>query len=175
MVARSTVTRSTANRKVMTMRNTTWNRTIPLLTVLLILTAPRTPAQSAGEEAAVIRAGMAHLNLVMIHPFRDGNGRMARALQTLVLARDQIPWPELSSIEEYLGLNTPSYYRVLADVGGRTWQPESDTRPWIRFVLTAHHRQATTTLRRSFARGWRKIRMCSLSVGFSATTISRVL
>lgn len=29
----------------------------------------------------LIRAAMAHLNLVMIHPFRDGNGRMARALQ----------------------------------------------------------------------------------------------
>jgi Fic family protein len=32
---------------------------------------------------------MAHLNLVMIHPFRDGNGRMARALQTMVLAQAQ--------------------------------------------------------------------------------------
>lgn len=98
---------------------------------------------------AVVAAGMAHLNLVMIHPFRDGNGRMARALQTLVLARDRIPWPELSSIEEYLGTNTPDYYRVLAEVGGRTWQPERDTRPWVHFVLTAHHRQATTTLRRA--------------------------
>ncbi len=35
----------------------------------------------------LVRAAMAHLNLVMIHPFRDGNGRMARALQTLVLSR----------------------------------------------------------------------------------------
>ena len=33
---------------------------------------------------------MAHLNLVLVHPFRDGNGRMARCLQTLVLARDGI-------------------------------------------------------------------------------------
>jgi len=32
-----------------------------------------------------VRAAMAHLNLVMIHPFRDGNGRMARAVQTLAL------------------------------------------------------------------------------------------
>ena len=31
----------------------------------------------------MIRGAMAHLNLVMIHPFRDGNGRMARCLQTL--------------------------------------------------------------------------------------------
>lgn len=33
---------------------------------------------------------MAHLNLVMIHPFRDGTGRMARALQTMVMAQDQV-------------------------------------------------------------------------------------
>src|SRR5215831_16158756 len=38
----------------------------------------------------MIRAAMAHLNLVMIHPFSDGNGRMARAIQTLVLAREGI-------------------------------------------------------------------------------------
>ena len=34
---------------------------------------------------STILAAMAHLNLTMIHPFKDGNGRMARALQTLVL------------------------------------------------------------------------------------------
>ena len=33
----------------------------------------------------LVRGAMAHLNLVMIHQFRDGNGRMARALQTMVL------------------------------------------------------------------------------------------
>jgi len=65
---------------------------------------------------AVIRAAMVHLNLVMIHPFRDGNGRMARCLQS--------------------------------QVGGGRWQPHRDARPWIRFVLTAHLRQAQTLLRR---------------------------
>ncbi|HET9079058.1 MAG TPA: Fic family protein [Trebonia sp.] len=38
----------------------------------------------------VVRSAMAHLNLVMIHPFRDGNGRMTRALATLVLTRSGI-------------------------------------------------------------------------------------
>ena len=42
---------------------------------------------------STIRGAMAHLNLTMIHPFKDGNGRMARALQTLVLARDGIASP----------------------------------------------------------------------------------
>ncbi len=43
------------------------------------------------------------LNLVLIHPFRDGNGRMARCLQTLVLAREGMVSPIFASIEEYLG------------------------------------------------------------------------
>ena len=97
----------------------------------------------------IVRAAMAHLNLVMIHPFSDGNGRMARCLQTLVLARTGTLAPPFSSIEEYLGRNTRDYYDVLADVGAGEWHPERDTRPWIRFCLTAHFRQATTILRRS--------------------------
>lgn len=90
----------------------------------------------------LIRAAMAHLNLIMIHPFKDGNGRMSRTLQTLVLGRDGTLDPRFSSIEEYLGHNTPAYYQVLADVGGSHWNPERDARPWIRFVLTAHHYRA---------------------------------
>jgi Fic family protein len=96
----------------------------------------------------LIRAAMAHLNLVMIHPFRDGNGRMGRCLQTLVLAREQIVAPVFSSIEEYLGHNTQAYYDVLAEVGGGAWNPHRDTSSWMRFCLIAHHRQAKTHLRR---------------------------
>lgn len=99
-------------------------------------------------EDRIITAAMAHLNLVMIHPFRDGNGRMARCLQSLVLARDGVLSPVFMSIEEYLGRNTQSYYDVLAQVGGGVWQPARDARPWIRFTLTAHLRQARTMLRR---------------------------
>jgi Fic family protein len=96
----------------------------------------------------MVRAAMAHLNLVMVHPFRDGNGRMARALQTLVLAREGILVPEFASIEEYLGRNTPAYYNVLAVVGQGAWHPETDARPWLRFSLTAHYRQAATVQHR---------------------------
>ena len=95
-----------------------------------------------------VRAAMAHLNLVMIHPFRDGNGRMARALQTLVLARGQILAPEFSSIEEWLGRNTAGYYSVLTQVGAGAWNPDHDAHMWVRFNLHAHHLQAQTVLRR---------------------------
>ena len=99
--------------------------------------------------ASVVRAAMGHLNFVMIHPFSDGNGRMARCLQSLVLARAGTLSPEFSSIEEYLGRNTREYYDVLATVGAGSWSPRRDARPWVRFCLTAHFRQATTILRRT--------------------------
>jgi Fic family protein len=97
----------------------------------------------------IVAAGMAHLNLVMIHPFRDGNGRMARCLQSLVIARNGVLSPVFMSIEEYLGRrdNTAAYYEVLQRVGGSAWQPDRDARPWLRFVLTAHLRQANAVLR----------------------------
>jgi Fic family protein len=101
------------------------------------------------EVPRYIRAAMAHLNLVMIHPFSDGNGRMARCLQTLVIARSGVIAPFFSSIEEYLGRNTRAYYDVLADVGKGSWHPERDAHPWVRFCITAHFRQAMTLLRRS--------------------------
>ena len=82
-------------------------------------------AQLSSEQEihVLVRAAMAHLNLVMIHPFRDGNGRMARCLQTLVLGRDRILEPQFSSIEEYLGRNTQAYYQVLGRVGQGKWSP----------------------------------------------------
>ena len=104
---------------------------------------------SDSRHPVMVRAAMAHLNLVMIHPFSDGNGRMARCLQSLVLAREGILAPEFSSIEEYLGRHQGPYYDVLAAVGGGSWQPGRDATPWVRFCLTAHYRQAVTVLRRS--------------------------
>ncbi|TAK70344.1 MAG: Fic family protein [Actinomycetota bacterium] len=97
---------------------------------------------------ALVQAAMAHLNLVMIHPFRDGNGRLARALQTLVLARRGLADPTFSSIEEWLGANTADYYRVLAHTGAGAWHPDRDTALWVCFNLRAHHIQAQTLQRR---------------------------
>lgn len=99
----------------------------------------------------IVRGAMAHLNLTMIHPFRDGNGRMARCLQTVVLAKGGHLAPVFVSIEEYLGgrkENTQEYYQVLAEVGTGSWHPEREALPWVRFCLKAHFRQITTLLGR---------------------------
>ena len=99
----------------------------------------------ADSDHILVKGAMAHLNLVMIHPFSDGNGRMARCLQTLIMAM-HVPHPVFCSIEEYLGRNMRAYYDVLAEAGQGSWNPGRDTRPWIRFNLTAHYKQAATSL-----------------------------
>ena len=100
------------------------------------------------RQSVVVSAAMAHLNLTMIHPFKDGNGRMARALQTLALAREGLIHPLFSSIEEWLGRNTQEYYNVLAEVGEGAWNPSNSALPWVRFCLKAHYQQADTLIRR---------------------------
>lgn len=99
----------------------------------------------------IVRGAMAHLNLTMIHPFRDGNGRMARALQTLVMARNGVLSPVFCSIEEWLGRNTDAYYATLEQVGRGAWHPEHDALPWVRFCIRAHYQQAATLIQRSRA------------------------
>ena len=95
----------------------------------------------------IVKAAMAHLNLAMIHPFSDGNGRMARALQTLVLVRSEhILDKRFCSIEEHLGKVRDTYYEKLALVGGKTWNPTADARPFVRFCLAAHLHQAESLL-----------------------------
>jgi Fic family protein len=95
----------------------------------------------------MVKAALAHLNLVMIHPFSDGNGRMGRAIQTLILAKDKIVDPIFSSIEEWLGAHTQPYYDVLGEVGNGAWHPDNDPLPFIKFCLIAHFQQAENLLR----------------------------
>ena len=100
-------------------------------------------------DSVFLRAAMTHLNLVLLHPFSDGNGRTARCIHTAVLASDGIVAPAFSSIEEYIGHNQQEYYDVLADVGGGGWHPERGSKKWVRFCLSGHYRQAQTLLRRT--------------------------
>ncbi len=103
----------------------------------------------------VVRAAMAHLQLVSVHPFRDGNGRISRILQSLVLARGGLLAPEFVTIEEYLGRNTAAYYATLGAVQGGTYQPGRDATPWVRFCVIAHLEQARLRLKQLTDAGMR--------------------
>jgi len=120
-----------------------------------------------GEEAhPLVKAAMAHLHLVSIHPWSDGNGRMSRSLQTLMIAREGVLAPEFSSIEAWLGRpgNTWEYYREL-NARGSHYLPDQDVSSWIRFNLTAYHQQAQTVRNRLSRSG----RVLELLTDFTAS------
>jgi Fic family protein len=94
----------------------------------------------------VVRGAMAHLHVVSIHPFNDGNGRISRIVQSLVLARDSLMSPEFGSIEEYLGTHTAAYYEALNQAHGPIYQPDRDVTNWIVFCVDAHLAQARQRL-----------------------------
>jgi Fic family protein len=103
----------------------------------------------------VVRAAMAHLHVVSVHPFRDGNGRISRIVQSLVLAREGLVSPEFASIEEYLGEHTPDYYAALREAQGGRYQPERDASAWVAFCVEAHLAQARQRLAQIEAAGAR--------------------
>ena len=103
--------------------------------------------QNGDRDAHVIvRAAMAHLHVVSVHPFRDGNGRISRIVQSLVLAREGLMAPEFGSIEEYLGEHTPDYYAALNEAHGPQYEPEGDASDWVAFCVKAHLAQARQRL-----------------------------
>lgn len=98
------------------------------------------------EDDVFVRAAMAHLNVISVHPFRDGNGRIARIVQSLVLALGGLKSPELFSIEEYLRRHTREYYAALREVQGGSYTPQRDASSWVEFCLDAHLVQARQRL-----------------------------
>ena len=89
-----------------------------------------------------IKAGLAHLNFVAIHPFLDGNGRVARVLDSLVMYRGGFRSQDLVSVEAYFGEDNRGYYRALAAALGPRYSPERDVTSWVEYHLGAHVAQA---------------------------------
>jgi Fic family protein len=102
--------------------------------------------QGDPDPHVVVRAAMAHLHVVSIHPFQDGNGRISRIVQSLVLVRDGLMSAEFGSIEEYLGAHTAAYYEALNQAHGSTYRPDRDVTGWIAFCIDAHLAQARQRL-----------------------------
>ena len=67
----------------------------------------------------IIRAAILHLQFVTIHPFTDGNGRVARLLTQLELYRAGWGFRKILVLEDYYNQDRLSYYKVENDVQGR--------------------------------------------------------
>lgn len=64
-----------------------------------------------------LKAGITHYEIVRIHPFLDGNGRVARSLATLILFREGYDVKRFFSLEEYYDREPMAYYDALQTVG----------------------------------------------------------
>lgn len=78
---------------------------------------------------SVLKSGCVHYELVRIHPFIDGNGRVARALSTLILFKEGYDIRRFFSLEEYFDSNASSYYDALQSVEKR----EGDLTYWLEY------------------------------------------
>lgn len=80
---------------------------------------------------AVLKAAIAHLWFVSIHPFDDGNGRIARALTDMLLARSENCSKRFYSISAEMKVLQKEYYKVLE----RTQHSDGDITEWLLWFL----------------------------------------
>lgn len=79
----------------------------------------------------VIKAGLAHLWFVTIHPFEDGNGRVARAIAEMLLARADSASQRFYSVSSQIRKERRDYYRTLE----RTQKGTTDVTRWLDWFL----------------------------------------
>ena len=79
----------------------------------------------------VIKAGLVHLWFVIIHPFEDGNGRIARALTDMLLARSENSSDRFYSMSSQIKKVRKSYYEILQI----TQSQSMDITPWLKWFL----------------------------------------
>lgn len=85
-----------------------------------------------GDLDPVLKAGLAHLWFVTIHPFDDGNGRIARAIADMALARSEDSSQRFYSMSAQIRVDRKAYYDVLE----RTQKaPDLDVTVWLEWFL----------------------------------------
>jgi Fic family protein len=79
----------------------------------------------------VLKAGLAHFWFVTIHPFDDGNGRIARAIADLALARSEGSAQRFYSMSAQIQQERNAYYEILE----RSQRGSLDITPWLAWFL----------------------------------------
>lgn len=99
----------------------------------------------------LLRAGLAHLWFVTLHPFEDGNGRLARAITDMALCQDEGQPARLFSLSARIMRNREAYYAVLEN----TQRGDMDATRWLAWFLaevSAACDQSETTVERVIAK-----------------------
>jgi Fic family protein len=106
----------------------------------------------SGGVDPVLKAALAHLWFVTIHPLDDGNGRMARAIADMALSRSEGTPQRFYSMSAQIGQERNAYYDILE----RTQKDTMDITPWMTWFLGCLGRAiegAHTTLRGVLTKG----------------------
>ena len=93
-------------------------------------------ANGSTGEPPLVKAGLAHLWFVTLHPFDDGNGRIARAVGDLFLARADGSPQRFYSLSAQIQRERKAYYDILE----RTQKESLDVTGWLGWFLQALHR-----------------------------------
>ncbi len=97
-------------------------------------------ANAATGEPDVIKAALAHLWFVTLHPFDDGNGRIARAIGDLFLARGDGSPHRFYSLSAQIQRERKTYYETLE----RTQRGDLDVTEWLAWFIAALKRAVDT-------------------------------
>lgn len=89
----------------------------------------------------VLRAGLAHLWFVTIHPFDDGNGRIARAIADMALARSEENSQRFYSMSAQIRIERKDYYDMLEKIQ----KGNLDVTPWLEWFLDCLNRAFDAT------------------------------
>lgn len=95
------------------------------------------------QEPALLRAGLGHLWFVTLHPFDDGNGRLARAIGELLLARAEDSPQRFYSLSAQIQRDRSAYYDILE----RTQKGSLDVTAWLMWFLGTLHRAIDSSQR----------------------------
>ena len=87
--------------------------------------------ETPADTDPVLRAGLAHLWFVTVHPFEDGNGRLARAVADMTLARSEGSSQRFYSMSSQIRAERAAYYDVLE----RTQRGTTDVTDWMTWFL----------------------------------------
>jgi Fic family protein len=89
----------------------------------------------------LIVIGVFIVHFLSVHPFQDGNGRISRALTTMLLLKRGYSYVPYSSIESIIEAGKEGYYRALRRTQKNIWSGKVDYEPWLSFFLTALQKQ----------------------------------
>ena len=87
--------------------------------------------EGSADLDGLLRAGLAHLHFLTIHPFEDGNGRLARAIADMALARDEGTGRRLFSLSPRILAEREAYYEALE----RAQKGSLDVTDWLEWFL----------------------------------------